>query len=60
MTITAIHDCRIDNLPFVMGCEYKVEQFLDPGRRYIYYIVYNVWGYTMLSLEEVRKHFIGI
>lgn len=28
MTITAIHDCRIDNLPFIMGCEYEAEPFL--------------------------------
>lgn len=60
MTITTIHDCRIDNLPFIMGCEYEAEPFLNPGRRCMDYIVHTIWGFTVMSLGEVRKHFIGI
>ena len=60
MTIIAIHDCRIDNLPFIMGEEYEVEPIFNHGRRCMDYIIHTVWGYTVISLGEVRKHFIGI
>ncbi len=58
MTITAIHDCKIDDRPFVMGEEYEAEVMF--GMHYLYVLVYTVLGAAMMSISEARKHFIGI
>jgi hypothetical protein len=57
MTITAIHDCRIDDIPFVMGMEYEAETTFGTT---MWIMVYTVWGTAMMTIAEARRHFMGV
>lgn len=46
--------CRIDGLPFIAGETYKIERNPINGKL----IIYNVWGYTSITLSELNRYFL--